>query len=245
MDYSIYHFSKKEGLCYFLEGIALIGVVSFLFYRSVYAFIAGLCLLPLYLKRKKRQCIRKRKETLTLQFKDAILAFSNALTVGYSIENAWRETYQDMGLLYDKNADIMQEIAGIIRQLDNNAVFEVLLLDFGVRADMEDIMDFAQVFSVAKRSGGDLNRIIQKSVDTISAKMELRREIQISLASRQYEQRIMNVIPAAMIVYISISSPHYFDVLYHNMAGGVIMTICLLLYLAAFLLSEHIMRGIV
>lgn len=244
MDYEKYRFSKKQACGYLLSAAALAGGISFLFYRSAAAFFAAFLFLPLYLKRKRRQCIRRRKEDLTMQFKDAILAFANALTVGYSIENAWRETYQDMKLLYSEDADMMREISEMIRKLDNNAVLETLLLDFGSRAGVEDIMDFAEVFSVAKRSGGDLNKVIQRSVETISSKIEVRREIQICLAAKQYEQRIMNVIPAAMIMYISLSSPHYFDVLYHNAAGVLIMSACLLLYAGAFLLSEKIMREV-
>ncbi|MBR1692936.1 MAG: type II secretion system F family protein [Lachnospiraceae bacterium] len=244
MDYNSYRFKKGEWVRCLLPGAMLLGCISFLFYRSVYAFLAGLPFLALYMRSRKKVCIKKRKETLTRQFQDAISAFSGALSVGYSVENAWREAYRDMQLLYDEEADIMKELSGMLRQLDNNAVLENLLLDFARRADVPDICDFAEVFSVAKRSGGDLSAMIQNTVDAISDKIEVKREIQVSLASRTYEQSVMNVIPLAMIAYISISSPHYFDPLYHNAAGVVIMTGCLLLYAAAYALSQRLLQDI-
>jgi len=243
IHYNEYHFTVKETIIYISAGTAVIGCVSFLFYRSVYAFLIGMSLMVPYLKTKRNTCIKRRRERLTLQFRDGITAFSNALSVGYSIENAWKEAYKDMQLLHDENADIMVEFAGMIRQMDSNAVFENLLLDFAKRSGVPDIMDFAEVFAVAKRSGGNLHTMIQECVTAISDKIEVRREIQVSLSARLYEQRIMNVIPMAIIAYISISSPHYFDVLYHNVAGIAIMTLCLILYGAGIYLSGRMLRG--
>jgi len=52
----------------------------------------------------------------------------------------------------------------------------------------------------------------------------------------------MNVVPFFIIFYISLTSKGFFDVLYHNPVGILIMTICMAVYLAAFLLSEKIVE---
>lgn len=240
LNYDIYHFSTKEFLSFTFQGIGLIGCISYFFYHSIYAFGLGIPFLFLFYKRKKVMCKKKRKEHLTLQFKDAIQAFSVALSVGYSIENAWKEVHRDMKLLHHEKEDIMVEISYMLRQMENNEMLETLFLDFAKRSGVSDIEDFAQVFSIAKRSGGDLNKMIKKSVDTICEKIEIKREIQTSLASRKYEQKVMNAIPVGIIAYISFTSPHYFDILYHNTAGIIIMSLCLMIYGVAFLLAEKI-----
>lgn len=239
-NYDMYHFKAKETLVFTIQGLGLIGCISYLFYHSIYAFLLGVPLLIPFLKRKKATCMKKRKEQLTLQFKDAIQAFSAALSVGYSIENAWKEAYVDMKLLYQEKDDIMVEFSYMLRQMDNNEVLEVLLSDFAKRSGISDIADFAQIFAIAKRSGGDLKGIIKKSVNTICDKIEVKREIQTSLASRKYEQKVMNAIPIGIIAYISLTNPHYFDTLYHNPGGILIMSICLIIYGVAFLMAEKI-----
>ena len=241
VNYDIYQFSIKEIVLFSLQGMCLIGCISYFFYHSIYAFLAGMPLLYFYFKRKKMACKKRRKEQLTLQFKDAIQSFSAALMVGYSIENAWREAYEDMKLLHKEEEDMMMEFVYMMRQMDNNGILENLLLDFARRTGISDIWDFAQIFAIAKRSGGDLNGIIKKSVDTICAKIQVKREIQIAIASKKYEQKVMSVIPIGIIAYISFTTPHYFDVLYHNAAGVLIMSACLLLYGFAFIMSEKIM----
>lgn len=242
VNYDRYRFSKKEFIYFTFQGICLIGCISYFFYRSIYAFLLGIPFLYFFFMRKKKICKRRRKEHLTMQFMDSIQSFSAALMVGYSIENAWRQVYEDMKLLHKEEEDIMVELLYMIRQMDNNGVLEHLLLDFARRTAISDIWDFAQIFAIAKRSGGDLNGIIKKSVNTICDKIQVKREIQIAIASKKYEQKVMSVIPIGIIAYISMTNPHYFDVLYHNIAGVLIMSICLLIYGFAFLMSEKIME---
>lgn len=237
-----YRFQKKEIVQCFFESLCVIASISYLFYQSWIPFLIGLACLPVFFKRKKKICIKKRKEKMTLQFKDFVTAFSNALLVGYSIENAFTEAYEDLKLIYDEDEELMKELLFMTNQLKNNAVLEKLLVEFADRTQISDIMDFAQVFQVAKRSGGNISGIMQKTAKTISEKIEVKREITTILAAKQFEQRIMNLIPIVIVGYIHVTSPNYFDVLYGNVAGVLIMTACLLLYLIALLLAERITK---
>ena len=85
-----------------------------------------------------------------------------------------------------------------------------------------------------------MTEIIERSVTVIEEKVETEKEIQIILASRRMEQKIMNVIPFGILLYISVTSKGFFDVLYHNLPGVIFMTICLFVYLGAVLLSRNI-----
>lgn len=51
----------------------------------------------------------------------------------------------------------------------------------------------------------------------------------------------MNVMPFAVLAYVDASNKGYFDSLYHNLTGVVIMTVCLIVYLAAYFLSGWIL----
>lgn len=103
-------------------------------------------------------------------------------------------------------------------------------------------MEFAQVFAAAKRNGGNLTEVIERSASIIEEKVETEKEIQILVSARKLEQRIMNVVPFGILLYISVTSKGFFDVLYHNPAGIIIMTVCLAVYVAAVLLSGKIVN---
>lgn len=239
-NYEDYIFSRREWMTYVIEGFLMIGIIGYFFYRSFPACFLLAPLMFFFLKEKKKELAKRRKQELNMQFKDAVLSVSANQKAGYSVENAFREAYKDMAMLYGAESYICKELNYIAKGLDNNIVLEKLLFDFGVRSHVQDILQFADVFLIAKRSGGNMTEILSKTADTIEQKIAVDKEIEVLLSSKKMEQKIMNVIPFFIIFYIGITSKGFFDVMYHNPAGILIMTICLIIYLAAFKISEKI-----
>lgn len=239
-DYSEYRFKAEECVRYLCEGMLLVVVVGYFFYRS---WFACLCLMPIllfFLKEKKRDLAKKRRQELGMQFKDLILAVAANQKAGYSIENAFRESYKDMEMLYGADGIICVELRYLISGLDNNVVLEKLLYSLGMRSALPDIVQFADVFFIAKRSGGNMTDILAKTAGVIEQKTETDKEIQLMISAKKMEQQIMNMVPFLIIFYIGSTSKGFFDVLYHNAIGIVIMTVCLGFYITAYLLSKRI-----
>lgn len=239
-DYGEYVLCGRERCLYFAEGMLLIGIFAYFFYRSLWAYLLLMPLLFLFLKQKKKELAEKRRRELNIQFKDAVLSISANQKAGYSVENSFKEAYRDMAMLYGEESPICRELYMIGRGLDNNVVLEKLLYDFGYRSHVQDIMQFAEVFLIAKRSGGNMTEILSETADTIEQKSIVDKEIEVLLSSRKMEQKIMNVIPFFIVFYIDLTSRGFFDVLYHNPMGVLIMTVCLAVYLAAFMISAKI-----
>ena len=61
-------------------------------------------------------------------------------------------------------------------------------------------------------------------------------------AGKKMEQIIMKYMPFAIMLYMSITSPGFFDVLYHNAMGVLIMTGCLILYVVACFIADKILK---
>lgn len=241
-DYAEYHFSLKEGALAVLEGMFVVAMIGYFFYRS---WLACLFLLPvfvLFMRERKRELAKKRRQELSLQFKDLVLALLTNVKAGYSIENALRESYRDIELLYGADSPICLEVQHMVRGLENNVILEKLLFDLGVRSRLPDIMQFADVFLIAKRSGGNLTEILEKTAGVIEQKTETDKEIQLMVSAKKMEQKIMNMVPFLIIFYIGTTSRGFFDVLYHNLVGVAVMTACLLFYGAAYLLSRRIVE---
>ena len=72
--------------------------------------------------------------------------------------------------------------------------------------------------------------------------MDTRREIRTLLAARVYEQRIMSVMPAAVLLYIRLGSGEFLEGLYHNMTGALVMSVCLGIYGAAYLMGKRMVQ---
>ena len=110
--------------------------------------------LVLFLKEQNRNLRRRRLRTLESQFLTGIQAVSNALSAGYSVENAFIEAVGELRKVFAPKEDSVREFEQIARQLSYNRPLEGLLLDLANRSRAEDIESFAQVFTAARRSRG-------------------------------------------------------------------------------------------
>lgn len=196
----------------------------------------------LLLKRERKQKIAQRKEQLSLEFKETMQAVSGALTAGYSIENAFKEAQKEIHQLYGQTSYMEKELEQMNAKLALNQPLEELLMDFSNRSGLEDVESFCQVFVFAKRGGGNFVKIIKATVGQISDKLEIKREISTMIASKKLEQKIMQAVPVFILFYLDLTSPEFLQVLYQNPFGILVMTVCLLLYIAAMFLAEKIVN---
>lgn len=233
-------FSGKQKIGGTVQAVGVTIFLAMFFYRSFLAVPlmvpAGVVYLTLLEKKKRTE----RKERLRSEFKDAILSVAANLRAGYAVENAFRETMQEMKVLHGREAPIYQELYKIIQGLANQISIETLMQQFAKRTRLEEIQEFADIFAIAKRSGGNLTEIIYETAAVISEKIDVEKEIQVLLAAKRLEQNIMSVIPFVIILYVSAASAGYFDVLYETIIGRIVMSICLAIYAAAYVVGVRI-----
>lgn len=234
--------SRKDYTVGILQGLLLIIIISYLFYESILSAILLSPYLIWYFKSWKKECIEKKKQAFGIQFKEAIQAMSTALNVGYSLENAMKETLKDLQLIYKKDELIIREFRYMIRQLEMNLPVERVLNELALRTEEEDVQTFVTVFSMAKRSSGDMILIIRNAVRQMSEKIEVKQEIDTMMSAKKLEFKIMSIIPLAMIAYMKWGFPDFMKVLYSNVTGCVIMTLCLVIYAVAYVFGKRIIE---
>lgn len=241
MNYRCYRFAMKDWFCCALGAACGGGLLAWLFYQSVYGMALSVFLFFFFCRRYAKKRKEKRQEQLLLQFRDGMQAVASALLAGYSMENAWREAERELRKLHGENADMVCEFAKMNVAVRMNQPLEQELQDFADRSGCEDIESFAEVFSFAKRSGGDFVGIIQTAVLRISGKIEIEREIATAVAGKKLEGRIMNGMPLFILAYLNLTSGDFLELLYGNVLGVVVMTTALAAYAGAIRLSEKIL----
>lgn len=232
--------SKKE---YFLNIFAIVVsilMISRLFYG---AFMVGIIMMPLgipILKQRKHKIYKKKMSVLESQFKDMLISVADATSTGYSIENAIKESYRDLLPVYGYDSDICKELRLMISRIKLNVNVETIFSDFAERSNLNNVKLFSRMFSVAKKTGGNLNEIIKSVTDDIVVRQETKEEIEVAANAKKLEQKIMSVIPMFLIVYVNVTSPGFMDVMYCTVMGRIVMTVCLICYIGAFIWSEKI-----
>lgn len=240
IDYKVYRFKPMEILLVFFRGLVVLVTVSYLFYDSWVAVVFLSPFLWFYFRVESERFKKKRLERLQMEFKEALILIGECMEAGYSIENSFVESYFFMKERFGDSSYMVQELNIIRQSLKLNIKIEELLTDFADRSGSEDIGDFAVVFSQAKRAGGNMASIMKRTIVMVKEKIEIQKEIQIMLSGKKYEQKIMSLVPIGVMAYISVTSKGFFDVLYHNRAGIVIMSICLLVYALAICFAEYL-----
>lgn len=242
LDYDCYCMTFKERVFYILTAALFIFAIAFVFYRNT---VISLLLCPaalIYPSVKTKELIKKRKTELNIQFKDMLYSLASSLSAGKSMELAFREVLKDLSILYpDPGTYIIREVSYIIRRLEMNETIETVLADFAGRSHIEDVESFADVLQTCKRTGGNIIEIIRNTSNVINDKIEIKQEIEIMLAERKFERRVLNVLPVLMIILLSVSAGDYMYPVFHTAVGRLVMTAAIVLLAAAYFIAAKIM----
>lgn len=238
----ICRFEGKWLLVSVVKGIAISGLIAWLFFQSA----AGLVLLPgcvaVFVIRDKKTA-REREIRKEQQLFAEFLGFlREALQVGYSLEQAVGEAKKGMLTTEDENSGFIRTLNRMQRKMQLGMPVEEAFSEWAEEAGCEDVRDFAEVLFIAKRTGGAVWQVISNTERVIRDKQDTMRYIQSVLHSREYEAKIMKAMPFAMLLYLRLFMPDFLAPLYHNMAGVCIMVSVLLLYLILCYVADRATR---
>lgn len=242
LRYETYDLTPVQWCLYGFQGLAIAGLFAYIFYRSAPSFLLFVPMVFIFPMIKRRELKEGRLQQLNLEFKEGILLLASFLSAGYSVENAFSASVKELVLLFGEEGMVSREFKHIESQIRMNRSVELALSDFAGRSGLDDVKNFAEVFAAAKRSGGELVLIISHTADVIRDKVQVRQEILTMTASKQFEQKIMSMIPFFIVLYIDLTSPGFFNIMYSTGIGRILMTLCMIIYIAALGISKWIMR---
>lgn len=242
-DYDIYIMGKTEKTVNIILAAAVLFAVGYIFYHSI--IIAAL-LMPLAIKWPKirtGQIIKKRKNQLTLQFKDMLYSLASALSVGKSVESGIQEALNDLRVIYpDPQTDILVELEYILRGIGMNNTVESMFSQFAGRAHLEDIENFVDIFVTCKRTGGDLIEVMHSTSHTIGEKIEVKQEIETTISGKKYEFRFMMVLPVIMVLFLTLTSGEYMAPVFETAPGWGAMTVAILIFGVSYFVGSKVME---
>lgn len=241
--YGEYRLSQMErGVCIAIGALIGFSIVYLFYHQLVLAGVGATAGLAVPAWRRRRQ-IAKQKEELRQQFKQGLQALVASLTAGKSVENSFAAAVDDLQFLYtNKGTYIIVEFRRITRKMMNGETVEAALSDLARRAELEELQQFAEVFSTCKRTGGNLAEVMRRTAHIIGEKMEIQQEIGVMLAQKRFESKILGVAPLAVIGLLHWSSPDYMQPLYGNMTGAAIMTGCLAAFAGCWWFTGKLME---
>ena len=235
-----YRLEMKDRLICTAFYILLSAAAAWLFYDRLSAAVVFAPFFPLFIAAVSSLRGKKQDEELTDQFIKSLISISTSLAAGISPENAFVTAMSDMEKLYGKRSPVARQLSVINSQVSMGKRLSDALYDFAKRTQIPEIYDFAVVFSVAKEKGANFPAVISSCVSVMDDRRRAESEAQVLIRAKQYEQRVMCIIPPGILIYLRFSSGSFIGTLYHNILGITVMTVCLFVYVLAILLSEKI-----
>ena len=191
---------------------------------------------------EKNSFVKKRKEKLLNEFKDFLRVLKTFLEASYSVENAFILSARELTMLHGNESMMVKEIKSMVSQLKINKPIDVVFKKFALKTHMEDIIDFSEVFTISKLHGGNISKIIGNTINVINDKIEVKIEIDTVTASKRFEQKLMNLLPFLIIIYMNISSSTFLKPLYTTLEGRLLMTFALVVYYFSVRISKKILE---
>ncbi len=218
-------------------------VTGWLFFDFAPIALLFLPYVPYDIFRRLRRQREAERWQLALAFRDMLLYLQNGLAAGRSPEGSMEETAKGLEHLYGAKSNIVSECRLMLSQMSNGYSMEKAFEEFGERSKVNEIRQFAEVFLVAKRTGGEIGRVIRQTCNVLQDKLELKRELRTAVAAKEMEFHIMCFIPHGILLYLRLCAPSMSAPLYGNTFGAVFMSGVFLGWFALSALGNHLVRS--
>ena len=249
-NYNVYYLNFREKLQAFAIALVIGGAVSLVFYgnqfldatgratkATMYGSLCGFCFLPI----RANQCKEKRLKELARQFRGFLESLAVALASGMNMHDSLDSTYKDMVMEFGEDEKITRETAEMILGLRNNLAIEDMMLSLGKRSANKDIENFAIIFNVSYRAGGNIKEIVRRTADIIGEKMEISEEIQTAISSNKIQFTAMMIIPVVLTGMLR-GMGSSFNRSFSTPIGIVAVTIAIGIFAGAYVMGQRIMQ---
>ncbi len=226
-----------------ITGLSVGTIAAYMFYRNVWGLLPGVGVAVYVFVSGRKRVLRKRRMERLDDYRNLITALSGALAAGGSLSRAFCETERDLGFLYGEKAEIRQVLREIQKRQEMGETFSGAFRDYAKRSALPEIRDFAEMLTLAEETGGDMLRIIRRTVEKITTKIELRLEVERMVAAKRLEQKVMTLMPAGILFFLLLTAPDFTAALYHGAGGRLVMTAALGMNILADFWGERIVEG--
>lgn len=228
-SYDVYDLNRKEKMIYLAVTSTVTTIITYLFYHNILvSFFSIIIIFPME-KYYKKFLIHKRKQELNNQFRDVLYSIAASVSVGRQMPEALLEAKENMILIYPEHSPIVLELSQIVtRVYFNRESEEDVLRDFAKRSQIEDILNFVDVYFTCRATGGDLEKVVMKASEIIMDKITIYKEIHTLTSQKRFEAKILTMIPLVVILFLQMTSPAYLSIMYESILGRVLMTISMI-----------------
>ncbi len=221
--------------------------LSFLFCLAFYGSPKGLLItIPaaalLWFFNKQDKKISMKKE-FSMELRDGLTALKGRISGGASLENAFSLALKDLQMQYKGGKGAIIDVFNDICSMQQvNIPMDECLLKVSRYYRDEYLEGFVNIVISIRERGGDVEAAVKRTIDRITEKLEREQEAGTAVAGKKKEFLVMKAIPVLILIYLRLLGGDMTEVLYKSFSGKVAMTICLMIYISAWLWGRKILE---
>ena len=217
-----------------LLGTAAAALVLFVLSGLVGVVLALLVPLAvrLYLKRR----LDKRRALFAEQLADNLAVVAAALRAGHSLTGA-------LAVVVDEAPEpARREFQRIVAEEQLGVPLEDAVDDVARRMECRDLEQVSIVAAVGRDAGGNTAEVLDRVVDTVRERSELRRLVNTLTAQGRLSRWIVSLLPVALLFAIMLINPGYLEPLFDRTAGRALLVLATLMVISGSLVIRRIVN---
>ena len=207
------------------------GMFRGLFLGALAAF--GMLMLPRAVVRRLRA---KRLLAFNTQLVDALVAMSNALRAGFSIQQAFES------IVKEGKKPIAQEFSVFLQQMRIGVRFEDALRNLEERVGSEDLTLMVRAIEIARQTGGNLTETFDRIAETIRERTRIEGRIRALTAMGRLQGIVVGLIPLFLLVVLTLMDPKMMMSFYGSTTGVMLLCLMVLLEVIGFYVIKKIVN---
>jgi tight adherence protein B len=200
--------------------------------QSLWGLLVGL-VAPLVMRFIVARRLASKRAAFAEQLPDNIDVLAGALRAGHSLVGA-------LGVMVEGAAEPSRsEFRRVMQDEQLGVPIDEAVMVMATRMANEDLEQVALVTRLSREAGGNTAEVLDRVVDNIRGKMELRRLVRVLTAQGRLARWILTALPIVLAGWILVINPDWLDPLFQTTFGifSLVMWVVLLL-IGSFMLKK-------
>lgn len=231
--------TTKRLRSYLIAWLGFVGVLFLVEWIVLDIFVLALVTasllicLPWYIVRRMAE---KRRQKIEDQLADAMVSLASAIKAGLSLAQAIEI------LSHQTPHPICQEFQQIYGEYQLGKPMEECLVEAKDRLQSENFALFAAAMEASRESGGRLNETVDRIAHSVRELQRLERKVQSETAQARASAFYMALAPAFILaLYYFVLDQENTERLWKTIEGQVLLSICLVLNILAYVWARKIL----
>lgn len=167
----------------------------------------------------------------------------NAITIMNNAFKAGRSIVQAVDLVtVELNGPIAKEFKKIHTEISLGLDVEVAFKKFSDRIHINEAIYFTSSLSVLNKTGGNIIKVFDSIEKNVFMRKKLQNELKTLTSSSKLITYVLIFVPIIFIIFIGIINKEYFNPLFKNPLGIVLMLITLIIYITYIIIVKRLMK---